>query len=979
MWGSWTRWDRVVCVLGIALTAAGFAGVWATPADAPQRLQFWDFLHWTASFSAAAILACMGAWKAPAAVRSARRWFAVGFLGQFVGILWDIQVFINWSGFPSPSDVFYLILGIGCLMGLWSTLRQSLPRSEWQLARLDLATLSTAAIAFTLALYLPRRGGTPALQLIFLTAYPAILLTAAAAGALFVLHLRPRLSGAWVFFLGFLVVEGALWMEWNARTLDLGLRGGALLNIAFSVTVLGMGLGARDWAWTTSDSPRYRMACEALRRFLPLLAVVMAAAAVVLVAFLPDIPSAARGPIGVGAAAVVVLAMVRQSFIVREVWQAKVEAERTRDELHIQHTWLKEIFAHFPGGVSVMDKDLRVVEHNREYYSLLGLPAQLFEGEPPSLETIIRYNAEHGEYGEVDVDAYVAGTMERARRFEAHHFERIRPDGRVLEVRGRPLPGGGFVSSHTDITERKRADEKLRHSEEKFARIVHASPDAIGIARVSDGMYVEANPAFEQVIGYLPSEVIGRTTAELGIWTYPEQSRDLVRLYRSRGEVSSHEIVLRAKDGRLVTGLISVRGMMIEEEEHFLFFLRDITERKQLEEEARARAAAELASRAKSEFLSRMSHELRTPLNAILGFSQVLEHDSRNRLAPQQLVQVQHIQRGGWHLLDMINDVLDLTKIEAGKLTVSIQSVRVSQVVADSLPLAAAAAEAAQVRIEHDAAAGADLWVQADGLRLRQVLVNLLSNGAKYNRPGGRVSVSCTHGDGRVALRVADTGIGLTADQIADLFQPFNRVGAEQTEVEGTGLGLMITKNLVEYMHGTIEVESTPGVGTVFTVSLPQGEPAAPKRPAAAGRVRGRAKARGRVVLYVEDNLSNALVVEAILASRPDLRLELAADGPAGLEAARQVKPDLILLDIDLPGLSGLQVLERLRADPATAAIPCVALSANAMPEDIAAALAAGFLDYWTKPVDVQTFLRDVDAVLAGELLAERAAAVSAV
>jgi signal transduction histidine kinase/ActR/RegA family two-component response regulator len=378
---------------------------------------------------------------------------------------------------------------------------------------------------------------------------------------------------------------------------------------------------------------------------------------------------------------------------------------------------------------------------------------------------------------------------------------------------------------------------------------------------------------------------------------------------------------------------------------------------------------AQSANQAKSAFLSSMSHELRTPLNAVLGFAQILTSESLPSTLQQKKEFANHILKSGRHLLTLINEILDLAKVESGTVTLSMEPVTLSDTLAECRDMIAPLAAGRRIRMLFPETCGA--VVLADRTRLKQVLLNLLSNAVKYNRETGAVVLDCAMaGAGRLRLSVQDTGMGLGPDQVDALFQPFNRLGQESGAQEGTGIGLVVTRRLVELMGGAIGVSSSPGVGSVFWIELQSAAPlasalAARVPPALALAKAAPAGGRQHLLLYVEDNPANLKLVEEIVHFRPDLRLLAAPDGRLGLALAQAHLPEIILLDLNLPGMGGLEVLKELRADPHTAAIPVIALTANAMPRDIERGLAAGFFRYLTKPIDIDQFSEAIDSTLA--------------
>jgi signal transduction histidine kinase/ActR/RegA family two-component response regulator len=388
--------------------------------------------------------------------------------------------------------------------------------------------------------------------------------------------------------------------------------------------------------------------------------------------------------------------------------------------------------------------------------------------------------------------------------------------------------------------------------------------------------------------------------------------------------------------------------------------VRLVREQSRLEREAaQAREVAEAANLAKSEFLSRMSHELRTPLNAILGFGQLLE---RGGLDAEQDKSVDQILKAGRHLLGLIEEVLDISRIEAGTMRISVEPVDTASALGDVTLLIAPVAESAGIKLVADLEAGLELFVLADRQRLRQVILNLLSNAVKYNKPGGSVTLSLDREADRVRISVADTGPGIEPDKLERLFVAFDRLDAEQGSVQGTGLGLAVSKSLVELMGGTIIAESSPGNGSVFSVELiAAANPITADTLADAQQAGRDSQAVGvRTILYIEDNPSNATLVEQVFFDQPDVKLLVATQGAAGVEFAKAHRPDLILLDLNLPDMHGSAVLKCLQADPDTTEIPVIVLSADVTHSQVRSLLRDGASSYLTKPLDIPEFLDEV-------------------
>ncbi len=468
-----------------------------------------------------------------------------------------------------------------------------------------------------------------------------------------------------------------------------------------------------------------------------------------------------------------------------------------------------------------------------------------------------------------------------------------------------------------------------------------------------------------------PQEVVARAQAlSLELATPIAPGFEALSFKASRGIEDSYELTYVRKDGSRFPAIVSITALRDDAGAiiGYLLIGADNSARKQIELELHhAMAAAEKANLAKSDFLSSMSHELRTPLSAILGFAQLMESGSPSPTVSQKR-SIDQILKAGWYLLDLINEILDLALIESGKLSLSLEPSSLAEVMRECQAMIEPQAQKRGISVAFPSF-DVPYFVKADRTRVKQVLINLLSNAIKYNKPGGTVVVDCVAGTPeRIRIGVTDTGAGLSPENLTQLFQPFNRLGQEANVEEGTGIGLMVCKRLVELMEGVIGVKSTVGKGSEFWFELNlTTDPhlaAGATGPVVVDPAQVRADAPLRTVLYVEDNPAILMLVEDLIARRPDIHLLTARDGVRGIEIARASQPDVILMDINLPGISGITALKTLAQDPATAHIPVVALSANAVPRDIQNGLEAGFFRYLTKPIKIHEFMSTLDAAL---------------
>jgi PAS domain S-box-containing protein len=605
-------------------------------------------------------------------------------------------------------------------------------------------------------------------------------------------------------------------------------------------------------------------------------------------------------------------------------------------------------------------------------------------------EVIARATALSIELGTTIAPGFEALVFKASRGIEdIYELTYIRKDGSrfpavvsVTALRDAQAAIIGYLLIGTDNTarkqveaEQKRLDQRLRDHQFYTRSLIESHIDALVITDPL-GIITDTNRQMEALTGCTRDELIGAPFKNY--FTDPERAEAVIKLALREKRVTDYQLTVRALDGKKTAVSYNAttfydRGRLSQ---GVFAAARDVTER-QLNQQALqktnveleiAKSAAEKANLAKSDFLSSMSHELRSPLNAILGFAQLLESSSPLPTESQK-ESIAQILQAGWHLLKLITEILDLSVIEAGKVSLSPEPVSLAEVMSEC-----------QTMLEHESQQRGismtfpridnPIFVSADRTRLKQVVINLLSNAIKYNKAQGTIVVECsTKTPGRTRVSVRDTGAGLSADKLGQLFQPFNRLGQEEVGgVAGTGIGLVVTKRLVELMGGVLGAESTLGEGSVFWFELLSSS--APelgvetteaathdKTPLPSGVAL-------HTLLYVEDNQANMKLVEQLMARRPDIRLLTAVNGLLGIEVARSAHPTMILMDINLPGIGGVEAMEILRRDPSTAHIPVVAISANANPHDIEKGLKKGFFRYLTKPIKIKEFMATLDAAL---------------
>ncbi|RTL31381.1 MAG: PAS domain S-box protein [Burkholderiales bacterium] len=651
--------------------------------------------------------------------------------------------------------------------------------------------------------------------------------------------------------------------------------------------------------------------------------------------------------------------------------RASDEIRRSEQTLKAQEEEQRFLIDHLMAGVIVYGPDGRVTRSNPQACHLLSLSEDEIWGRSPIRPD---WQALHEDGRVMGPDELPAARVIRTREpicdlvAGIRHDAQREPDWVLCNAAPQFAQDGRLrqvVVTFVDVTARKRMEQALARKDQRFRLLYENSINGVLMTH-SDGRILNANQAACDLFGLTEAQLRQRSRLDL---TDPDDPR--VAALIAMRELEGHAqgpLTMRRADGSFFDAEIAAVNYMGETGEPLTsVVVRDITDRRRAEAALAAKELAERANHAKSEFVARMSHELRTPLNAILGFSQILQLDRETPLSPRQREWLQHVMQAGSHLLALIDDLLDVSRLESGSLKMAFEAIDVCDVAREAVGDMQVQAQAAHISLSFEPCATPLSPVMGDRTRLKQVLHNLISNAVKYNNPNGHVSVHTSQDGAHVKLTVRDNGWGMNATQLTDLFQPFNRLGREKTTIQGTGIGLIITRSLVELMGGHLTVHSQENIGSVFEIALPQmAQPKAASStvPPAADLALATDGTAHVHVLYIDDDVANRNLVEAYGRLHPTLKLSVASDGHSGLVLARQSPPQVLLIDMMMPDMSGTQVLEAVRADPQLRRTPCVAVSANAMEMQIREALAAGFDGYLTKPLSATDLFKEIERVL---------------
>lgn len=612
-----------------------------------------------------------------------------------------------------------------------------------------------------------------------------------------------------------------------------------------------------------------------------------------------------------------------------------------------ENALLRATLENMAQGVAMYDADHRLVTWNERFVEYLDMPEE-FLGTEKTFSDYIRYLGARGEFGSnADIEAELKKRVAMLER--SHAFERPRPDGTILEVRRDPVPGGGFIAIYTDITARKEAERQLREDEERFRAMDAASPVGLIIVSRGDQTIQHLNRSFAEIVGCDPADILGKKVSAL----FSDTDRNAALIAIIGGKTGHRDEFRFDRSGEECCVMISLADLDFHGDKAVVASFVDITERVRAEEELKkAKEAAESASRVKSTFLANMSHELRTPLNAIIGYSEILVEDASDRGDDASIADLTKIQSAGKHLLGLINDILDLSKIEAGRMDIYLEQVFLSKLVGEVKTIVdpMMGKNNNKLLIECPDTVGS---LRTDLTKLKQNLINLLSNAAKFTKDGEvKLKLSRTDGeDGikRIRFDVSDSGIGMDEEQLAKLFQSFTQADSSTTRnFGGTGLGLTITRHFCTMLGGSVDVTSTPGKGSTFTMIIPD-QVAKPVAPPTGPRVSGRADGKAtKTILVVDDDPAVHEVLSATL-SREGYEILHAYDGDEALKTMRTLEPDIVTLDVMMPKIDGWSLLGIMKSDPALQNIPVIMLT---IVDDRNLGFSLGASEFMTKPID---------------------------
>ncbi|SCA58255.1 putative Histidine kinase [Candidatus Terasakiella magnetica] len=683
-------------------------------------------------------------------------------------------------------------------------------------------------------------------------------------------------------------------------------------------------------------------------------------------------------------------------FVCSDISKIKEREYRLRQKeneksLHLLEATLNQI----NHGIAVFDETGELLVSNQAFVMITGCD-QHWAAPGTSYEKFHQLEMESLSLCTLSPDQRDLNSL----RQKACSWESYYHDGRVVDNDTNLMEDGGFVWVSQDVTSLREDAETMR----RLSYALEQSPAEVIITN-TDGVIEYVNAKFTENTGFSREQAIGHKTSMVRSGHMPHQYYENLWETLKQGKDWSGEVLNKRKDGSLFWQLLSIAPMYEPDGsvQRYLAIKENIDERKKAEEELsrhrdhlqelvdersreliKARDEAEQANRAKSEFLSSMSHELRTPLNGILGFAQLMEMSRKDKLSETQREYTQHIFKAGQHLLGLINEILDLAKIEAGKMQLNIMEVDLVAAVSDSIDLVQNMADDRSVTL-HNQIDEDVISVYGDPVRLKQVVVNILSNAIKYNRDEGDVFLCVEQEEDALVLSISDSGYGIAKDKMKDLFTPFNRLGVEGQNIEGSGIGLTITRKLVTMMGGDIQVESEEGKGSTFSLYLPTTKPDFIENEDSQLQSdfivgfnneiieeedgAGPSHTSGKTILYAEDNPSNQFLIERAISNLAGVELVMVNDAKSAVTYAKRHTPDLILMDINLPGMNGFEAMNILRNDVKTQAIPVIALSAKALPEDIEHGLKSGFRAYVTKPVNIPDLLGTINRTFEKKII----------